>query len=280
MGFDGSGKHQLIQKMYRKLAPNISLEMLLWCCGIFRIPFEILPQYPTHAWKIVEPDQVAQSALTNFPLHLRTNNGKCFLLSRYSKTSQWVIFVSHFNEILYAVFIWRLKQLPWKKQRIYLNIKNIQFKRVDFLHSPSSHAINLQTQPFFCPFLSKLNIFQPNFLTPNNYPVCLFPFSIELAITLSGQAAPGAAWEGGPGPGLPIKYHPQCSTELYAVINPKPLPVRSQLKRTRVSGLLCVKNGQKRSQTPASRQQAESQRLMTCFIWFIDLIGWANQSQL
>ena len=95
MGFGGSGKHQ--QKMNRKLAPNISLEMLLWCCGIFRIPFEILPQYPTHAWKIVEPDQVAQSALTNFPLHLRTNNGKCFLLSRYSKTSQWVIFVSHFK---------------------------------------------------------------------------------------------------------------------------------------------------------------------------------------
>ena len=127
-----------------------------------------------------------------------------------------------------------------------MSIKHIQFKRVDFLHSPSSHAINLQTQPFFCPFLSKLNIFQPNFLTPNNYPVCLFPFSIELAITLSGQAAPGAGWEGGAGPGLPIKYHPQCFTELYAVINPKPLSVRSQLKqqlkRTRA---LCEKWSEK-----------------------------------
>ena len=180
----------------------------------------------------------------------------------------------------YSMFIWRLKQLPWKKQRIYLNIKNIQFKRVDFLHSPSSHAINLQTQPFFCPFLSKLNISNQIFWRQTIILFASFLFSIELAITLSGQAAPGAAWEGGPGPGLPIKYHPQCSTELYAVINPKPLPVRSQLKRTRVSGLLCVKNGQKRSQTPASRQQAESQRLMTSFIWFIDLIGWANQSQL
>ena len=126
----------------------------------------------------------------------------------------------------------------------------------------------------------KIEHFQPNFLTPNNYPVCLFPFSIELAITLSGQAAPGAAWEGGAGPGLPIKYHPQCFTELYAVINPKPLPVRSQLAAqtaAKTDPALCEKWSEKITD-PATRQQAK--RLMTCFIWFIDLIGWSNQRQL
>ena len=65
----------------------------------------------------------------------------------------------------------------------------------------------------------KIGHFQPNILTPNNYPVCLFPFSIELAIN---------PFLGGPSPGLnpilPINYHLQCFTELYAVINPWPKP--------------------------------------------------------